>query len=60
MLISRVLVQENLDIQPYQVDDKWYIAQYPGGYDTSIKESVKMLQMLDKVTSNIFDFYCVT
>lgn len=32
MLISGVLVQENIDIKPYRVDHEWYIAHYPSDH----------------------------
>ncbi|XP_033337961.2 uncharacterized protein LOC117227102 isoform X2 [Megalopta genalis] len=30
MLISKVLNQENIDIRPYRVDHRWYIARFEG------------------------------
>ncbi|KAK0176639.1 hypothetical protein PV328_000756 [Microctonus aethiopoides] len=32
MLASGVLVQENLDVKPYEVDNKYYVAYYPANY----------------------------
>lgn len=29
MLLSGVLVQENIDLKPYKVDDKYFVARYP-------------------------------
>ncbi|XP_054016458.1 leucine-rich repeat-containing protein 34 [Hylaeus anthracinus] len=32
MLMSQVLNQENIDVRPYRVDHRWYIARYEGGH----------------------------
>ncbi|XP_076631810.1 uncharacterized protein LOC143346957 [Colletes latitarsis] len=49
MLLSQVLNQENVDIRPYRIDHRWYLARYEGdccrkefynvSYDLSLKLS---------------------
>ncbi|KAG7197140.1 hypothetical protein KM043_007226 [Ampulex compressa] len=46
MLVSKVLMQEALDVKPYRINHEWYLAQYPAAsYDVNC---------IDKFNGNVY------